>query len=162
MYSLTPLITTLFAIETALIVILFWLFYRGNREFKAAQKENALLHSHALKTAECLVVGQNSLKEASARIAGILNQQIIQGKVSQKMSERAFVLGNSANLACAILQKSLSVKRPQTMEQAIKNQAVLAQLAKENEEMIDWMEPTLNEEERGILDDIRRRANGKH
>jgi Holliday junction resolvase len=121
------------------------------------------LYLHVTSTMErCteLLKAQQEIGKAVERLAGLHNKLIIEGKVASKMAERAYSLGGSAVLGVSQVQKALSVTKPrQTVEQATKNRLILEKLAKEGSEALDFLEPTLSEEERDILEDVRKRFN---
>lgn len=108
-----------------------------------------------------LLEGQKELKRSIEVLTGISQKTQVDARVATKFSERANSLASSANIGVAILQRGLTVKKPtQTAEQNLKNRHILTELAKKDDETVDWMEPILSEEEREIVNFARTR-NGK-
>lgn len=99
-----------------------------------------------------LLQAQKDLNDVVTSFSGQVRKTHTEARIATKFAERANSLASSANIGVAILQRSLSVKRPQTAEQAAKNRFVLSELAKKNDEAVDWLEPLLNDEEREIVD----------
>lgn len=99
-----------------------------------------------------LLQSQKDLNGVVTSFSGQVKKTHMECRIATKFAERANSLASSANIGVAILQRSLSVKKPNTAEQASKNRFVLSELAKKNDEAVDWLEPVLSEEEREIVE----------
>jgi len=87
------------------------------------------------------------------RLDGRLTQVQVKTKMAEKVADRANTLASSANIGVAILQRGFQIKKlPNTPLQDEKNRRVLSQLTKDNADIVDWLEPSLTEEERKIVE----------
>ena len=101
--------------------------------------------------------------DCSREVRGKLDKALVQVKMAERFSERAFSLASSANLACMALQRTLQVRPYASKQQRLANE--IAQ--KEVKEAIggpqsgdslpdysgfDWLYPVLSDEERDIVD----------
>lgn len=106
-----------------------------------------------------LLVGQHKLSKMLDCVEGQLKKAQIDSRIATKFAERANTLASSANIGVAILQRGMAPRRSVvSQEQDLKNKVVLSRLAKENEDIADYFEPILSDEEREILEFARKSA----
>jgi hypothetical protein len=156
------LLQAIILVGNAVLAISMLFMLRVQRKQREAIKDvsNAVLRGH--RAVEDVIKAESELNKRFERLIGLYQKQVIDGKVAQKMAERAYSLAGSGVLGVGQIQKALSTRPPRhSYEQALKNRSVLEDLAKREDESIDWLEPTLTEEEREILEDARRRFNGR-
>lgn len=116
-----------------------------------------------------LLLGENQrLEQILRKKAGLIEKALTQGRVSEKLAQRAHSMASSTSVSVAILQRAIGAKTMPNRERVQKNNLTLAQLSKakesseSSEEFFELLEPTLSEDERQILSDIRRNTNGVH
>lgn len=140
------------ALTTAAVV---FLMSRYNGASRKARKE-ALKQRIELRRQ--IAVLKKDIKKKQNQVEGLLKQVQIQAKVSSKLSERAFNLSSSANLAVMHLQKSLAVRpafvprKKQIANESTQNQVINDVGGAPEHSGFDWLYPVLSEEERELLD----------
>ena len=91
-------------------------------------------------------------------------QAHIKVAIASKFAERAFSMASTANVACMALQRSLQVRKVYTPKpQLIANEIAQKEVSKAvggsvDYSNIDWLYPTLSEDERDIVDNAIRLA----
>lgn len=144
-----------------LVVLLFLYVDKRNFRLSYANDLKRIAHLVSTKFQDAKRDCDRSAKRAVDESRGVVQAWRVKAKVSEKLSERAFSLASSANLAIMALQRTLQT-RPQyaTKKQQIQNEVAQQDVMETvggttDYSGFDWMYPILDDEERELIDNAR-------